>query len=96
MIPFSASLTKTGYPSESASADTAHWATIIGWASNSTTVAILLAQYGSYYDISANELYKSFHEIEPIFPETYLTKEKKSEASGISVKPRLSQVKMSK
>lgn len=42
-----------------------------------------------YYDVEADELYKSFYDIETVFPEKYLTKTKKKgsewEKSDVSV-----------
>lgn len=74
IIPFATKGDLSGEPDTDPKGDTAHWATIIGWAENSDVQAVLLAQYEGYYDTNAQHLFKSFYEIDPVFPKHYLWK----------------------
>lgn len=86
IIPFASDLINHGEPSQSSTAEGAHWATIIGWIENTGVTGVLLAQYGRYFAAKADELFTAFYEIEPIFPERYLYKQKGCHWN-VSVKP---------
>lgn len=86
IIPFSVSKGTEGHPNPEPSADTAHWATVIGWAARKASSGILLAQYGTYYDVKADTLFKSFYDIGPVASERYLHK-KKGHEWGITAEP---------
>lgn len=91
IIPFSASNATNdnkdsnhGEPANNPKAETAHWATVIGYGPKEEIKGVLLAQYGTYFDTAVDALYKAFNEIGDTFPKAYIHKEKKGKEWQLS------------